>query len=162
MGDNDIYFYNNGQVSNGILSSNHTIDHIDYRERYSIFFYPNAQVGRGTLNNDLATNIRTNHIRFIAGDIIYFYQTGEIEGISKIDQNPAIDGINYHFFYPLSFYPSGQIKQGLLDGNQTIHGTNYSHFFWIRFNFNGTVHSSVMAEDQTFRDFLPTFDPRRP
>ena len=116
-------FYDNGQVSNGILITNTTINGVSYYgdgnvEFSRTVFYSNEQIAVATLANGLNTN-GVSYFGYIG-----YYANGKV-GDGFLRSNQSIGGLSYSDIGAVSFYENGHIRFGVFAENQTISGIGY-------------------------------------
>ena len=134
-------FYSNGQVSNGVLITNTSIDEVIYYGSTELVFYSNGRVGLGVL-----TDAYTNNEGTVFEGLISFYDNGDIsDGYLLGDQ--MINNVMYSENREISFYPNGNVRFGMLSGSQNIDGLMYSsdsRYFTI-YHPNGRVFASLLT-----------------
>ena len=141
-GNTTIYFYQSGQVSNGVLSSNHTISSNDYYDGNRLYlnldgsvnvissfvmdsslaFYPDGRVRSGRLNS----SHWIGSARWTSNTALSFFSNGQVDN-GQLSGRNIVAQVGYSNTTRLYFYQSGQVSNGFLDGVQNLSNARYSN-----------------------------------
>jgi hypothetical protein len=130
----NVFFDEEGNVSNGILAEDTIVNGVSYKKDSQIRFYAPNKVKHGVLAEDT----KINGVYFRKDSSIHFNNLDTVER-GKLAKDTAINGLSYKKHSQIVLFGPNKVKSGVLAVDAEINGKQYQTGNRLWFNNNGSI-----------------------